>query len=93
MARILRRESFGDTIEFLRNSSSSSSSSNNTEYTDVKERMAWTKEKIRNVILVITGTTGTLSESFRKYLSNIPGKHEVKELQKTAILGTTQDTS
>ena len=27
-------------------------------------------------------------KSFRKYVSNIPGKHEVKELQKTAILGT-----
>jgi len=26
--------------------------------------------------------------SFRKYVSNIPGNHEVKELQKTAILGT-----
>jgi hypothetical protein len=26
----------------------------------------------------------------RKYLSNIPGKHEIKELQKTAILGTAQ---
>jgi hypothetical protein len=24
----------------------------------------------------------------RKYVSNIPGNHEVKELQKTAILGT-----
>ena len=23
----------------------------------------------------------------QKYLSNIPGKHEVKELQKTAIMG------
>ena len=40
------------------------------------------------VIPVIIGTTGTISESFRKYVSNIPGKHEVKELQKTAILGT-----
>ena len=40
------------------------------------------------VISVITGTTGTISKSFRKYVSNIPGKHEVKELQKTAILGT-----
>jgi hypothetical protein len=28
------------------------------------------------------------SKSFREYVSNIPGKHEVKELQKTAILGT-----
>jgi hypothetical protein len=40
------------------------------------------------VIPVIIGATGTVSESFRKYMSNIPGKHEVKELQKTAILGT-----
>jgi hypothetical protein len=39
------------------------------------------------VMLVITGTTGTLLKSFRKYLNNIPGKHEIKELQKTAILG------
>jgi hypothetical protein len=40
------------------------------------------------VIPVIIGATGTVSKSFRKYVSNIPGKHEVKELQKTAILGT-----
>jgi hypothetical protein len=41
-----------------------------------------------NVIPVIIGATETISKSFRKYLSNVPGKHEVKELQKTAILGT-----
>jgi hypothetical protein len=40
------------------------------------------------VIPVIIRATGTISKSFRKYLSNVPGKHEVKELQKTAILGT-----
>jgi len=40
------------------------------------------------VIPVIVGVTGTISKSFGKYMSNIPGKHEVKELQKTAILGT-----
>ena len=40
------------------------------------------------VIPVIVGATGAISKSFRKYVSNIPGKHEVKELQKTAILGT-----
>jgi len=40
------------------------------------------------VIPVIIGGTGTISKPFRKYMSNIPGKHEVKELQKTAILGT-----
>jgi len=39
------------------------------------------------VIPVIIGVTGTVSKSFRKYVSYIPGKHEVKELQKTAILG------
>jgi len=40
------------------------------------------------VIPVIIGTTGTISKPFRKYVRNIPRKHEVKELQKTAILGT-----
>ena len=39
-------------------------------------------------IPVKIGATGTISKSFRKYVSNIPGKHEVRELQKTAILGT-----
>jgi len=41
----------------------------------------------KTVIRVIIGATGTMSKSFRKYVSNIPGNHEVKELQKTAILG------
>jgi len=40
------------------------------------------------VIPVIIGATGTVSKSFRKYMINTPGKHEVKELKKTAILGT-----
>jgi hypothetical protein len=40
------------------------------------------------VIPVIIGETGTISNSFRKYVSTIPGNHEVRELQKTAILGT-----
>ena len=40
------------------------------------------------VIPVIIGATGTISKSFRKYISNIPGNHEVKELLKTGILGT-----
>jgi hypothetical protein len=40
------------------------------------------------VIPVIIGATGTISKSFKKYVSTIPGNHEVKELQKTAILGT-----
>ena len=40
------------------------------------------------VIPVIIGATGTISKSFRNYISYIPGIHEVKEPQKTAILGT-----
>jgi hypothetical protein len=40
------------------------------------------------VILVIVEATGNISKSFRKYVSTIPGNHEVKELQKTALLGT-----
>jgi len=40
------------------------------------------------MIPVTIGATGTISKSFRKYVSNIPGKYEVKELQNTAILGT-----
>jgi len=34
------------------------------------------------VIPVIIGATGTVSKTFRKYVSDIPGHHEVKELQK-----------
>jgi hypothetical protein len=40
------------------------------------------------VIPVVIGATGTFSKSFRKYVSNIPGNHDVRELQKTVILGT-----
>jgi hypothetical protein len=40
------------------------------------------------VIPVIIGATGTISKSFRKYVSNIPGNHELREIHKTAILGT-----
>jgi hypothetical protein len=40
------------------------------------------------VIPVIIEATGTISKSLKKYVSTIPGNHEVKELQKTVILGT-----
>jgi hypothetical protein len=33
-----------------------------------------------------TGATGTISESLRQYLNNIPGKHEIKDVQKTGVL-------
>ena len=40
------------------------------------------------MISVITWANGTNSKSFRKYLSNIPGKYNTTELQKTATMGT-----
>jgi hypothetical protein len=40
------------------------------------------------VIPVIIRATGTISKSFRKYVSTVPGNHDVREPQKTAILGT-----
>ena len=49
------------------------------------QRMWNVKTKVIPVIIV---ANGTISKSFRKYVSNIPGKHLIKELQKTAILGT-----
>jgi len=41
-----------------------------------------------NVRPVIIGVTGTISKSLRQYLNNILGRHEIKAIQKTAILGT-----
>ena len=40
------------------------------------------------MIPVTIAITGTISRSFRKYLSNIPGKHDIKKYKerKTAIL-------
>ena len=48
-------------------------------------RMWNVKTKVIPVIIGATG--GSISKSFRKYMSNIPGNHEVKGLQKTATLG------
>ena len=39
-------------------------------------------------VTVIIRATGTISKSFRQRLSNMLGKNKIKELQKTAILGT-----
>jgi hypothetical protein len=48
------------------------------EHTEVKQRRAWTKEEIREVIWCYMYCRQRLT----------PGKREVKELQKPAILGT-----
>jgi len=45
------------------------------------------------VLPVIIGATGTISKLFRKYVSNIPGKHEVKELPKKSHTGHCTHTA
>jgi len=42
------------------------------------------------VIPVTIWVTGTISKSLRQYLSNIQRKHEIKDPQTTAILGTAR---
>ena len=59
-----------------------------TKYKDITIEIHHMWNVKTNVVPVIIWATGTVSKSFRKYLSNVPGKHEIKELQKTAILGT-----
>jgi hypothetical protein len=39
------------------------------------------------VMPVITENNGTISKSLRQYLSNILGKHEIKELQTNSHIG------
>jgi len=56
------------------------------KYKDLTIQIQSTWNVKSKVIKVIIGATGTISKSFRKFVSNIPGKHEVKKLQKTAIL-------
>jgi hypothetical protein len=59
-----------------------------TKYKDLKidiQRMWNVKTRVIPVIIV---ATGFISKLFRKYVSTTPGNHDVRELQKTAILGT-----
>ena len=58
------------------------------KYKDLSIQRIW-NVKTKAIPLII-GANGTISKTFRRYVSNIPGNHEVKELQKTAILGTAQ---
>jgi len=56
------------------------------KYLTIEIQLTWNVKT--KVMPVIIGATGTISKSFRKYVSNITVKHEVKKLEKTAILGT-----
>jgi hypothetical protein len=67
------------------NNNNNNNNNNNKDLTIQIQRMWNVKTR---VIPVIIGATETISKSLRKYVSNIPGNHEVRELQKTARLGT-----
>jgi hypothetical protein len=62
----------------------SSNSNNNNKY-NIKTVHVECKKK---EMLERTEATGTTPKSLSKYLSNILGKREIKELQNTALLGT-----
>jgi hypothetical protein len=59
---------------------------NNNNNNTIEIQLIWNVKT--RVIPVIIGAIGSISKSFRKYVSTIPGNHEVRELQKTAVLGT-----
>jgi hypothetical protein len=45
--------------------------------------------KVKTKVIPVTmGATGTISKSLRKYLRNITVKHEIKEIQKPAVLSS-----
>ena len=58
------------------------------EYTNLTTEIQLTWNVKTQVMPVIIGATGTIPESFRKYLRNVPEKHEIEELQKTTIMCT-----
>ena len=45
------------------------------------------------VIPVITGATGTILKSLRQYPSNMPGKHEIREMKKNSHIGHCTHTA
>jgi len=45
------------------------------------------------VIPVIVGATRTMTKPFKQYLSNIPGKHEIKELKKKVHCTHTSESA
>jgi hypothetical protein len=53
----------------------------------IEIQRTWNKKG--SVIPVAIGATGTVTRGLRKYLEEIPGKHSIDSLLKTAILGTS----
>jgi hypothetical protein len=58
------------------------------KYKDLTTETEHTQNVKTKVIQIIIVATQTTSKPFRKHISHIPGKHKIKELQVTGILGT-----
>jgi hypothetical protein len=58
------------------------------KYKDLKTEIQRKWNVKAKEIPIIIGATGTISVSLRQYLSDMLGKHEIKGIQKTAILCT-----
>jgi hypothetical protein len=57
------------------------------KYKEVTLVIRYMQSMKTKVIPVIIGATGTMLQSFRKYMRNINGKHYIMELQKTTTRG------
>jgi len=58
------------------------------KYKDLITQIQCTWNLKAKAIRVIIRASGTISKSLRQNLSNIPGKHEIKELKTNSHLGT-----
>jgi hypothetical protein len=56
------------------------------KYTDLATEIVCMGNVKTKAIPIMIGAIETISKSSRRYLSKIQGKHEIRELQKTAIL-------
>jgi hypothetical protein len=59
--------------------------SRQSEDLTIEIKCSWQVNKMITAVII---TNTAISKSFIQYLSNIPGKHKTKEVQKTATLGT-----
>jgi hypothetical protein len=56
------------------------------KYKDLIIEIQFMWNVIAKVTPVLIGATGTISLSLRQHLSNLPGKHKSKELQKAILV-------
>ena len=72
----------GDSDDDDDNDDDDDDNNNNNNNKDIIIQIQRTWNVKTKVTPVTTGATGTISKSLRQYLSTIPGKREIKELQK-----------